>query len=298
MAHPQKSGSRLHGILALLMLTTSTIVFTVPVLIMGILKLIPVLRWKIACARVIDTLATWWCDVNNAYIRWTSPIQWRITGLTALNPKNSYLLIANHQSWLDIVVLQRLFNRQIPMLKFFAKAQLKWIPLLGFCWWALGYPFMKRYSPAYLEKNPHKKGHDLQTTQKAIRLFKHIPSTVMSFVEGTRFTPEKKHLQQSPYAHLLKPKAGGLSYVISAMGNQVDCLLDVTLVYPDTTSHSLWDFLCHRIHTITAHVRQIPIPVLFQNEKVLTDPATKAAFHTWLNEQWQEKDRWIASQVG
>ena len=293
---PIKSSGALQGVLALFLLISSTTFFFIPILALGLLKLIPSLKLKIACTRIIDKLAVFWCDINNAYIRFIHPAKWEVTGLENLNPNTSYILMANHQSWLDIVVLQRLFNRKIPMLKFFAKAQLKWIPLLGFCWWAMGYPFMNRYSSAYLAKNPHKKGNDLKATQKAISLFKHMPATIMSFVEGTRFTSEKKRLQQSPYNHLLKPKAGGISYVVSAMGDQVSSLLDVTLVYPDG-NHSLWDFLCQRIHKVTAHVRQIPIPKVFQTPSLLSDAATQNAFREWLNAQWQEKDEWIASNT-
>lgn len=174
-----------------------------------------------------------WCDLNNAYINHIVPHKWEVTGFNQFDIQQAYLLVANHQSWLDIVLMHRLFNRKIPVIKFFIKDQLKWVPLLGFAWWAMGCPFMKRYSKAYLEKNPHKKGKDLEATKKAIHSFQGQPVTIANFVEGTRFTPAKKALQGSEYRHLLRPKAGGISFVIGSMGSQIHKLLDLSIVYAE-----------------------------------------------------------------
>ena len=42
-----------------------------------------------------------------------------------------YLMTSNHQSWADILVLQKVTNRRVPSLKFFLKQELIWVPLLG-----------------------------------------------------------------------------------------------------------------------------------------------------------------------
>ncbi|KTD63369.1 acyltransferase [Legionella spiritensis] len=293
MNENKKLRGQLRGVFAVLTLIVSTILFFIPVLFIGLLKLIPNLRWKVLCTRMIDAVIVYWSDINNLYIDKTQKIQWEITGEENLRQKDWYLVIANHQSWLDIVVLQRLFNRKIPMIKFFIKDQLKWVPLLGFAWWAMGCPFMKRYSKDYLAKNPHKKGQDLKATRKALDVFKHHPTTIMNFVEGTRFTRQKKTTQQSPYDYLLKPKAGGIGFVISVMGNQIKNILDVTIVYPDQ-QHSLWDFLCHRISAIKVSIRSIAIPNEFRGDNILNDEKTLEAFRIWLNGHWLEKDRLIS----
>lgn len=287
-----KSRGQIYGVLAIIVLIISTVLFFVPMLLIGLLKLIPITGWQRWCTKQIDFIITGWCAANNAYIR-TMPVSWTITGMDTLRSDDWYLVIANHQSWLDIVVLQRLFNRNIPVLKFFIKDQLKWIPLLGFCWWAMGCPFMKRYSSEYLLKNPSKKGTDLEATRKALEIFKQTPSSIMNFVEGTRFTPAKKMSQKTPYQHLLMPRAGGISFVISAMSGSIRHLLDVTIVYSDK-KHSLWDFLCHRIDAIIVDVREIAIPAEFQNDSLINDETIKEQFRTWLNAQWQEKDDLIS----
>ncbi len=288
----KRSTGKLHAIFALLILALSTAIGSIPILFIGLLKLLPNQRLKRSCTKMVDKIATLWCAANNFYLDKLHSAHWDITGTDHFNPQNWHLVVANHQSWLDIVVLQRVFHRKIPVLKFFIKDQLKWIPLLGFSWWAMGCPFMKRYSPAYLAKNPHKKGQDLLATKKALKLFKQTPATLMSFVEGTRYTPQKLLQQNSPYQHLLKPKAGGVSFVIDAMNKQINQLIDVTIVYPHQ-HHSLWNFLCRGVHSVKVHIRQISIPSQFLNSSLLENAKTQLEFREWLNEQWSEKDRLI-----
>lgn len=283
----------IYGILALIYLVLITALCFIPILLIGLAKLIPIKRWQILCTKGIDQIALLWTGVTTSYVQRRCGIEWKISGITEFNPKQWYLVIANHQSWLDIVILQNFFYKKIPVLKFFIKSQLKWIPLFGFAWWAMGCPFMKRYSKEYLQKNPHKKGQDIKSTQKALSLFKSYPSTIISFIEGTRYTEEKHAYQQSPYNHLLKPKAGGISQVISAMGRQLQPLIDVTIVYPKP-GITLWDFLCRRIHQININVRQLTIPEIFtKSEGALLDSRTQEAFRAWINDQWANKDKLI-----
>lgn len=287
---------QLFGIITVMILIVSTTLFFIPVLFIGLIKLFPNQKWRVFCTSLIDNIVTFWCEMNRAYIDRTQNVKWMIQGIDGLNLNHEdwYLVIANHQSWLDIVLLQRIFNRKIPMLKFFIKDQLKWVPLLGFSWWAMGMPFMKRYPKEYLLKYPQKKGLDLQATRKALELFKKTPSTVMNFIEGTRFTPEKKIIRNSPYQHLLPPKAGGVSFAISAMSEKIHNLLDVTIVYHDK-KHSLWDFLCRRVHAISIDVRYAPIPAKFINTSLADDSELQIEFRQWLNELWTQKDALITN---
>lgn len=287
-----------HGLIALFTLIITTTLCSLPIFLIGTLKLIPIRAWQNLCTRLVDMIATLWCGINNTYIKHMKKLRWEIQGLENLKRKDWYLVISNHQSWLDIVVLQRLFNRKIPVLKFFIKDQLKWVPFLGFAWWAMGCPFMKRYTKEYLAKKPHKQGRDLRSTQKAIERFKQTPAAIMNFVEGTRFTPGKHIQQASPYQHLLKPRAGGVGFVISTMGKQLTSLIDVTIIYPKGKP-SLWQFICRRMDTIKVHVRQLAIPQEFTDHQSMNDPQTQNMFRDWLNQQWAEKDRLIAAnQLG
>ena len=284
-----KTGN-IQGVLSILLLILSTFFFFIPVLFIGIAKLFPYAPWRLGCSRLIDSIAMGWCDINNFNFDRMRNLRLEYSGIDNLSPKNWYLVIANHQSWLDIVILHRIFNRKIPVLKFFIKDQLKWVPLLGFAWWAMGCPFMKRYSRDYLVKNPHKKGKDLQATEKAVRIFKQQPASIANFVEGTRFTPDK-HSKQSHYRHLLPPRAGGISFVIQSMGDKINKILDVTIVYP-CAKPSLWDFLCRRMAKVKVVVKQLDIPQQFLLSN-LTQNDTQQEFKEWLNKQWSVKDQLI-----
>jgi 1-acyl-sn-glycerol-3-phosphate acyltransferase len=173
-----------------------------------------------------------WISTNSAILSTFASIDWRAEGVDELRRDEWYLVMSNHQTWIDILVLQKVFNRRIPFLKFFIKQQLIWFPFLGIAWWALDMPFMKRFSTKYLAQHPEMKGKDLETTREACRKFRHTPTSVINFVEGTRFSEAKRDARRSPYRNLLQPRAGGFAIAISSMGELFGAMLDVTLIYP------------------------------------------------------------------
>lgn len=201
------------------------------------------------------------------------------------------MLISNHQSWVDILILQRIFNRKIPFLKFFLKQELIWVPFIGLTWWALDFPFMKRYSQAAIAKRPELKGKDIEVTRKACEKYQFSPVTVMNFLEGTRLTSSKHEKQGKKFNHLLTPKAGGLAFALSVMGERLDNLLDVTLVYPNGIP-SFWDYLGGKVKEVKVHIRVLPI----SEERIgnyLDDEDFRNAFQLWVNEIWLQKDQQI-----
>ncbi|MEE2002073.1 acyltransferase [Alkalimonas sp. MEB108] len=276
------------GVLALLFYALNTLFWFVPLLLLALLKLLPVKRWQAWLTYLLDAIAVAWISMNNVTTRLFTRIRWQVEGLNALSRKDWYLLLANHQSWADILVLQYLFNHRIPFIKFFLKKELLYVPFMGLAWWALDFPFMKRYSKAELAKKPHLQGKDIETTRKACEKFRFKPSTVMNFVEGTRFTQMKHDKQQSPYRHLLKPKAGGVAFVLGAMGQQLHKILDVTIHYPERIP-TFWDYISGAVHAINVKVRVLPITDQLLGD--YQDPAFRASFQQWVNELWQYKDQ-------
>ena len=212
----------------------------------------------------------------------TGRTRWDIDGTSGLKRRGWYLVSANHQSWTDILVLQKVFAGRIPFLKFFLKAELIWVPVIGLAWWALDFPFLKR----------GKKGgrSDLETTRRSCEKFKLIPTSVINFVEGTRYTRDKHAKQRSPYRHLLKPKAGGMAVALATMGDDFDALLDVTIAYPGGTP-TFWDLLCGRMQSVIVRVQSRRIPVELVSTDVISDPARREALQAWLGQMWQEKDQ-------
>lgn len=266
-----------------------TALAVIPLIPLAILKkLIPYTPWQALCNRCLDWIASHWMDANAQHQQWLLPTKIESEGLNSLRRDEWYMMIANHQSWVDVLVLLRVFNRRIPYLKFFLKQSLIWVPLLGVAWWALDFPFMRRYTKAQIERNPALKGKDIEETRKSCEKFQHNPVTIINFLEGTRYTPLKHQQQKSIYTHLLMPKAGGLAFTLAAMNGQLHGLLDVTLYYPEGRP-SYWDYVSGKVGVIQLHVRQLNIPVdMLGNYS--DDLEFRTRFQLWVNTIWQEKD--------
>ncbi|WP_286234076.1 acyltransferase [Thalassotalea sediminis] len=281
------------GLLSFLFYVINTLFWLVPIVIFSLLKaLVPVAGWQKLFSYLLDRMASNWVAINTVNQKLFTKTKIIVSGLEKLEIKQWYLVIANHQSWVDILVLQRVLRGKVPFLKFFLKKELIYVPFLGIAWWALDFPFMKRYSQSYVKKNPHLKGKDLETTRKACEKFKHKPVSVMSFIEGTRFTSEKHQKQGSPFQHLLKPKAGGIGFVMSAMGEQLNKVLDVTIYYPEKTPTFI-DFLCGRVHTIEVDIEIKDVDQQLVGD-YMNDRSYKIYFQKWVNTLWEAKDQKLA----
>ncbi len=276
--------------LSVLLFALNTLFWCVPLfLVTGVKLLLPFPALRIKLSATLARIAQNWIACNNRIIALTQSVRWEVSGLEGLNPRSWYLVVSNHCSGLDIPVLQKVFHRRVPFLRFFLKQELIWVPLLGQAWWALDYPFMKRHSPEVLAAHPEKRLEDLAAAQRACAKFQHVPAAVLNFAEGTRFTPEKHAAQDSPYRHLLRPKAGGLAYAVAALGARFNALLDVTIYYPDGDV-SIGDLAKGRVRRIVVHVEQRIIPNEFIEGDYTGDAEFRERFKSWLNGIWEEKD--------
>ena len=276
----------LRGVLAGLILLANTLIFCWPLFIGALLKAaLPfagaqrsINYWVHACAQT-------WIAVNKGWMDLVQPIQWDVQGLESVDMQHSYLVTSNHQSWVDILILQYQLNRKAPFLKFFLKQELIWVPVIGLCWWALDFPFMKRKGGGSAQK-------DLETARKACEKFRVIPTSVISFMEGTRFTKAKHDQQRSPYQNLLKPKSGGVGMALETMGEMFDCMLDITIVYPHGVP-TFTDLLMGRVDEVVVTVKEVKIP-----QEVLVDERgqapSRATVQTWIQGLWEAKDREIS----
>ncbi|WP_457553673.1 acyltransferase [Desulfobacula sp.] len=282
----------LKGILALLLYALNTICLTVPLILLSFLKfIVPIHSFVVILDRILISIATIWIGINSFNSKLFCKIDWDIRGLEKLDKKEWYMVISNHQSWVDILVLQTILNQKIPMLKFFLKKELIWVPFLGLAWWALDFPFMKRYSKRQLKENPGLKGKDLESTKKACEKFKNTPVSIMNFVEGTRFTSHKKNDQNNHFTHLLNPKAGGIAFVLGSMGDQLHKIIDVTIVYPKKIP-TFWEYISGRTHKIIIDFEVIPITDFLTGD-YFNDPEYRKRFFIWLQTLWQKKDEKI-----
>ena len=274
----------------LLLVAANTLLHAVPLLAAGVIKaVLPFRPVRRACNPLLTGLAESWIAVNSAMMDAFTGTRFQVDETPGLQRDGHYLVLANHQSWVDILVLQKVFNRRIPLLRFFLKRQLFWVPVLGLAWWALDFPFMGRYTRKQIAKNPDLGRRDMEATRHACEKFRDIPVSVMNFVEGTRFTPGKHAGQSSPYRHLLKPKSGGVAFVLDAMGDGLHALLDVTIAYPGGRP-SMIDLMADRVPEVRVHVRLLPIPAELVAGNYQDDRAFRARFQQWMNGLWQQKD--------
>ncbi|MFZ2288108.1 MAG: acyltransferase [Halopseudomonas yangmingensis] len=279
----------LRGTIAALLLALNTLFWASLLIPLSLLKLLPIPPLQRLLTRVLIRIAEIWILGNSGWMHLNRRIEWDIQGRERLDQNGWYLVTSNHRSWVDILALQHALNRRMPMLKFFLKQELIWVPVIGLCWWGLDFPFMKRYSKAYLEKHPEKAGQDLATTRKACEKFKTTPVAVFNFLEGTRFTKAKHDQQQSPFRHLLKPKSGGVAFVLDAMGEQLRSLVDITIHYPDGDP-TFWDLLCGKVRSVVVRCSIRPIPAEFLGQDYQNDAAFRERFQQWVNGLWEDKD--------
>ena len=290
------------GLVSVLLLACNTLFWALPLIALTLLKLIVPRTLQPAALKGLNAIALNWIGFNLWWMR-----HWLKPSLSAsmpdgLSPDKWWLVVSNHRSWTDIFMLLMVLHRQIPMPRFFLKTQLIWIPVVGLAFWALEFPFMRRYSREKMAQNPKLAETDHRATERMCRRARHHPIAIFNFLEGTRFSPAKREAQQrhdpqNAYRHLLKPKAGGVAQVLSLLGDRLDGIVDVTISYaePDPT---FWRFLCGQEAPVTLTVRKLDIPAWMHSAPYHADPQHKERFHLWINALWQEKDRQLDAQLG
>ncbi|TFH85476.1 acyltransferase [Billgrantia azerbaijanica] len=280
----------LKGSVSLLLLTLTTLFWGLPLIALTLLKLItpgrPLRRLVVAG---LNAVALNWVGCNLWWMRrWLNP-QLRVELPEGLSEKQWWLVLSNHRCWTDIFLLFFALHRRIPMPHFFVKRQLIWVPVVGLAFWALEFPMLRRLTREQRERHPHLAHRDREATERMCRHARERPIAIYNFVEGTRFTPAKHAAQASPYRHLLRPRAGGIAQVVGLLGDRLDGILDVTLVYA-SADPTFWDFLCGREGPVTLAARRLPVPAWMAKGNYHDDPHYKERFHSWLNALWQEKD--------
>jgi len=284
----------LQGVLVLLFVSISTVVLTTLILILAMFKLIaPQGRPRYAITRWLSSVGELWVSVNKLMVWFYRGMKWDIHVPDSLDHNGRYLVFCNHQSWVDILVLQHCLNRRAPFMRFLLKQELIWVPFLGFAWWALDMAFLRRYSPQQLLKHPELRGKDLENAAHACEKLKHIPVSMMTFPEGTRFTTDKHEQQKSPFRHLLRPRYGGIGQVLYSFDDALDSLIDVTIIYPGGAP-GLWQFVSGQIRNISVSVRLLPIDAELRGRNFREQARAKKALIDWLHGIWMDKDQFIS----
>ena len=243
----------------------------------------------------MDRIIVWWTSSN----RWmlntlrlvNAKVHWQ--GREHLSPEKWYLVVSNHQSWVDILLLQTYLLDDIPALKFFTKSQLIWLPFIGQAMYVLGFPYVKRVNREQIKNNPELRNADRDNVLNACERFKNHPTSILNFAEGTRRTDEKHQRQGSQFKHLLKPKIGGITYILQGMDAHLDGLVDVTIVYPDEVP-TFWDLLQGKCGRVVFDIRYRTLEPLGAEGDEVPFNSTVAQ---WVNSVWAEKDARITQYL-
>ena len=282
----------LRGILSFLAVVLNTLFWCIFLLSVAVLKLlVPVEAWKRFCTKIIINIGECWIYCNGLWIKFLHRPELRVEGFESLDRSKWYLSVANHQSWADIFVLQDITNRKIPMLKFFMKHVLIWVPVIGLAWWALDMPFLKRYTKEEIERNPNLRGKDVKEMEKSFSRYSRYPVSIFSFAEGTRFTEEKKIAQNSKFNNLLNPKSGGVGLTLTTMP-YIKVLLDFTIHY-ESSRRSFWDFLCGRMSKANVRVKEVQIPEYLLGKNYEEDIEFREELKSWMENLWSDKDQYL-----
>ena len=289
-----KTRYALQGVVALLVVVVNTIVLTTVIVFFSIIKFIaPKGRARNLMTRLLSSLGELWVSINKCVVWFYRGMEWDVQCPDGINRRGRYLVFSNHQSWVDILVLQHCLNRRAPFMRFLLKQQLIWVPFLGLAWWALDMAFLRRYSRQELLANPSLRGKDLENAARACEKLKHIPVSMMSFPEGTRFTAAKHKQQNSPYTQLLRPRYGGIGQILYSFDDALDCLIDVTIIYPDGTP-TAWQYLSGQVRKISVQIQLRPIDNDIRGRDFREDSAAKTRLKEWLNHIWEEKEKDIS----
>ena len=282
------------GIFSSFILVSNTLILAVLMIPLGVIKfLIPLKTLRASFTRIIIKIGELWIDVNSSWVIYLHKPNIEIIGEENLNGDSWFLSTSNHQSAADIFIVQYITNRKIPMLKFFIKYELIYVPVIGICWWALDMPFLKRYTQKQIKKNPKLKGRDYKKMKKSLEHYSLHPVSIFSYAEGTRFTEKKHKLQKSEFTNLLKPKEGGLAIALSNV-NKIKELIDITIIY-DNDNLGFWNYLCGNIKNIKVFISKIEVPSKYLTENLISSEELRGDFKLWLNSIWKEKDVLISN---
>ena len=285
----------IRGLAACAFLAVNTVLWCLPIYACGAIRPLLPASAKVACGGIMLRAMRGWvsCARRMATLLGVVRLDARIVprgggsgNIAPQSPDGWYLVISNHQSWADILVLVFALHGRIAPCKFFTKRQLIWMPLVGLAMWLLDYPLVRRYGRQRLHANPELAEHDRQAIFKAMRSFRAHPTSVLIFAEGTRFTAAKHAAQKSPYRMLLRPKSRGCAMAIEALAGRLDGVIDATIAYPGPPP-TFWDFLCGRsaqVH-LRAEVHDVPA-------------ADADAMQRWLEARWRGKDAELLALTG
>ena len=250
-------------------------------------RLVPNKKLKKLLGHISNRIGSKIVELITASLQILHGLKWEFNIAEHLNTQTWYIAMSNHQSWADIFILLAAGHKKMPLLKFFMKKELQWIPIIYLVHKTIDMPFLNRHSQKQIQANPELKKLDYENAEIAAKRFSRNPSTAFSFAEGTRFTDEKHLAQASPYKNFLIPKIGALAIALKGMP-QVNELIDFTVIY-SSEKRSAWDFLCGEMSQAKVYAKAYEIPSTLKGKNFDQEEEYRQEFKNFINKIWKEK---------
>ena len=266
---------------ALAAITLNLVFWCVPLLVLVVLRGIapPARAWTQAAG---EAVYRWAVAFDDWWLRGVSGAVWHCPDPPPARDAPC-IVIANHRSWADVFLIQSAVAKRGPIVKFLCKRELVWIPILGLIFLAFDFPVVRRRGSRRLPES-ERRAVDRQRVRDACVTLRARPAAMLTFVEGTRFTPEKHARSASPYRTLLPPRAGGFEAIAASLEGDGAVVLDMTLDYPRTAD--FWAFLGGAAGDIEVRAHAFPLPEVLD-----------AGPRHWLDARWRAKDAALAGAV-
>ena len=226
-----------------------------------------------------------WIKVNEIILVDFLKIHVDFIGVDQLSPNKWYHIVSNHQSFMDILLIQIFCYRNNLNNKFFMKQSLLFFPFIGISCWGLDFVFIKRFSRKDIKDSPDKVSKLHNYIAEKCKSYMSTPCAVVNFVEGTRANKQK--MQHSKYKKLLAPQPMGLSLMINAIPvaeEVIDFSINYSILEP-----SFLKILYQQPSKTTCSYRVVAVPDgLSGNYR--SDKSFRKRFNSWLQQFWLEKD--------
>lgn len=263
-------------------------------LVVAVFRLLRVNHRRLA--KFCSTILRLWFSIFMGHLEHFGRLTIVLTG-DAFFPNEAALVVCNHRSWLDTIILYSL-ARQVRMhgdVKFLAKRSLLAFPVFGFAGWILDVTiFIKRQSSSAGRRMG--KMFSSLTDPRRDRL----PYWLINYLEGTRFTVKKrndalvfakkrdlKHLH-----HVLQPRTKGFIATVHALRGNAQVVYDVTIGYNEDNFHEISPSFNEMYFTpsrtdriIHVHQRRIPLSTVPHDEEEL---------RKWIYTLYEQKDELLS----
>ncbi len=288
MTGTSNRGNPFRGAAALVTLSIYTAIVCMAIFVIALVRLITPFRGaRKSLTGAMDGAVTFWVTINSWLLRvfGVTYIEMNVEG-ELKDRSNWWVITSNHQSWSDVVIIQVSLLRLAPTIKFFTKRELIWVPFIGLAMWLLRFPYVRRFSREAARKDRSLYDKNRLTMERAAQQFLERPVSVLTFVEGTRFSQDKQRAQKSPFKHLLVPRTGGLAFALETLESELTQIVDLTIYYEDAVP-GFWEFFCGACPNVKLDVRPIELT---------------GEWRTNLKEMvlqlWEQKDRRISEVRG